>query len=209
MTCGLQSTPVSFVPNPPISYLSMGGGTTGKYLPLPRYFTPPLCGVGMATTISERWTGVKNQFTFLPPFVRRLHRIVGAVWVLSLAVTLAVPAAADQLPGPSIPGLSFIALLITGSYLLIRPWIRGNSTAADRWGRLKNWDVSRSVLIRRVHRVISTILLVFIGIALGMTAVGAGESPLVLMPIVGLLLVLIITGGYMFFRPWVNRIRSS
>lgn len=67
----------------------------------------------MATTISDRWNGLKNQLTILPALLRRFHRIVAAVWVLSVAVTLAVPAAGEQLPGPSTPGLSFIALIIT------------------------------------------------------------------------------------------------
>lgn len=159
----------------------------------------------MATTISERWHGLKNQLTVLPALLRRLHRIVATVWVLSLAVTLAVPAAGEQLPGPSIPAISFIALIITGSYLLIRPWVRGNSTASARWKRLKDRDVTRPILIRRTHRILSTLCLIFIGIALALSTVGLGESPFVIVPIVGLLLVLVITGGYMFFRPWVNR----
>lgn len=162
----------------------------------------------MATTIADGWNGLKNQFTFLPALVRRVHRIVAAVWVLSLAVTLAVPAAAGQLPGPSIPGLSFIALLITGAYLLVRPWVRGSSNVSARWKRLKDWDVTRPVLIRRVHRILSTLCLMFIGIALALSTIGLSESPFVLVPIVGLLLVLVITGGYMFFRPWIDRFRA-
>lgn len=162
----------------------------------------------MATTISDGWNGLKNQLTFLPAFIRRVHRIVAAVWVLSLAVTLAVPAASEQLPGPSIPGLSFIALIITGSYLLIRPWVRGSRPVSARWGRLKDWDVTRAVLIRRVHRILSTLCLIFIGIALALSTVGLSETPFVLVPIVGLLLALVITGGYMFFRPWINRFRG-
>jgi hypothetical protein len=162
----------------------------------------------MATTISDRWDGFKNQLTLLPVLIRRVHRIVAAVWVLSFAVTLAVPAA-GELPGPSIPGLSFITLIITGSYLLIRPWVRGNSTVSDRWKRLKQWDVTRPVIIRRIHRVLATLLLIFIGIALALEAVGVSESPFVIVPIVGLLLVAVITGGYMFFRPWVHRVRAS
>lgn len=114
-----------------------------------------------------------------------------------------------QLPGPSIPGLSFIALIITGSYLLIRPWVRGNSTVSARWKRLKDWDVTRPVLIRRTHRILSTLCLILIGITLALSTVGLSESPFVIVPIVGLLLVLVITGGYMFFRPWADRIRTN
>jgi hypothetical protein len=51
--------------------------------------------------------------------------------------------------------------------------------------------------------------LIFIGIALALAAVGVGESPFVIGPIAGLLLALVITGGYMFFRPWINRVRAS
>jgi hypothetical protein len=163
----------------------------------------------MVSTISGRWNWLTDRFRFLPVFIRRTHRIVAAIWVVSLAFGLAAPNLAEQLPGPSIAGLSFIALVLTGAYLLIRPWVRSDHTVSDRWNRLKEWDVTRPVMIRRIHRILGTLLLIFIGIALALTAVGAGESPFVLVPIVGLLLVALITGGYMFFQPWVRRARAD
>jgi hypothetical protein len=146
---------------------------------------------------------------FLPVFMRRTHRIVAAIWLLSLALGLAAPNVAEKLPGPSVPGLSFIALVLTGAYLLIRPWVRSDRPVSNRWKRLKKWDVSRPVMIRRIHRILGTLLLISIGIGLALTAVGAGDSPLVIGPIVALLLVAVLTGGYMFFRPWVHRVRAS
>jgi hypothetical protein len=73
------------------------------------------------TTILDRWKRFKDRFRILPVIIRRVHRIVGVLWILSFALTVAVDT--SQLPGPSIPGLSFVALVITGGYLLLRPWV--------------------------------------------------------------------------------------
>lgn len=63
-------------------------------------------------------------------------------------------------------------------------------------------------LVLRSHRVIATLWLLFIAIALSLEAVGGPESPFVTIPIVVTLLGLIITGIYMLARPWVLRFRA-
>lgn len=73
----------------------------------------------------------------LPVYLRRGHRILAILWLLSLVRSLATPAASEELPGPSLPALFFITTIITGSYLLVRPWIRGTSTVSERVNRLK------------------------------------------------------------------------
>lgn len=140
--------------------------------------------------------------------MRRTHRIVGALWILSLALTYAVSAAGAELPGPSIPGLSFIALIITGTYLLLRPWVRNDSTVSARWKRLTKWNVTLPVLVRRTHRIFATMCLLFIGIAISLEVVGGTQSSLVILAIVSFLVVLVITGVSMFLSPWVNRFRA-
>lgn len=160
----------------------------------------------MATTKSDRWEGFKNRIRILPGVIRRVHRIVAALWLLSFALSLVV--SLGELPGPSIPGLSFIAVIITGSYLLLRPWVRGASTVSDRLKRLKNWNVTRPVFIRRTHRIVAALCLLFLVLALSIAAAGGPESPVVIIPIVALLGYLSITGVYMLLRPWVNRFRT-
>lgn len=159
----------------------------------------------MLSTIMARVPWLKERNITLPIFIRRTHRIVAALWILSLIVT----AAGAELPGPSIPGLSFIATILTGSYLLLRPWIRGGSTVSDRLRRLKEWDMTRSAAIRRTHRMVAAPLLLFIALALTIEATGGSETPLVIVPIVGMLLFLSVTGGYMLLRPWVARLRAG
>lgn len=160
----------------------------------------------MATTESDRLNGLKNQFTTLPVFMRRIHRILGAVWLLSFALTLVVDT--SELPGPSIPGLSFVALVITGGYLLFRPWVRGSTTVSDRLKALKNWTWTPSVVVRRTHRIAAALFLLFLALGLSILGTGGPESPLLLVPIVVFLVYLAITGLYMFFRPWVSRFRA-
>lgn len=160
----------------------------------------------MASTVSDRWRSLKNRFTILPVFMRRVHRIVGVLWILSFALTLVIDT--SELPGPSIPALSFIALIVTGTYLLLRPWVRGSTTVSERLKGLKNWTRTPSVVIRRTHRIAAALFLLFLAVGLSVTAAGNPESPLVLLPIVVFLIYLAITGTYMFLRPWVNRFRA-
>lgn len=159
----------------------------------------------MVNTISERWKRLKSHLEILPAFIRRVHRIVAVLWLL----TFVVATAGVELPGPSLAGLSFIAVIITGSYLLLRPWVRGESTASDRWKRLKNWDVTRPVFVRRTHRVVATLLLFLIVLALSIQAAGGPEPQLIIVPIAALLLYLAVTGVYMILGPWVNRFRAG
>ncbi len=62
--------------------------------------------------------------------------------------------------------------------------------------------------VRRAHRVIATLWLVFFALTLGTQAVGV-QSLLVTGPLIALLLVLILTGGYLLVRPWLRRYRSG
>lgn len=162
----------------------------------------------MATTISDRWNRLKNEFTVLPVFVRRVHRIVGALWVLSFALTFAVSSTGGELPGPSLPALSIITLVITGSYLLLRPWVRGSTTVSDRLKSLKHWSRTPSVVVRRTHRIASALWLLFLAVGLSINAAGGPESPLVIIPVVVFLVYLTLTGIYMLLRPWVDRFRA-
>lgn len=159
-------------------------------------------------TISGRWNWLKRRFTILPVLIRRLHRIVGPLWLLSLGLTVAVDAAGLELPGPSIPGISFIALVLTGSYLLLRPWVRGPSTVSDRLKGLKRWTRTPSVVIRRTHRIAAALFLLLLAVGLSIEAAGGPESPLVIVPVVVFLIYLAITGTYMFLRPWGRRFRA-
>lgn len=161
----------------------------------------------MATSEADRLDGLKNLFTGLPAFMRRIHRFLGTLWLLSFALTLVVDT--STLPGPSIPGLSFIALIITGVYLLVRPWVRGPTSVSDRLNGLTNWTWTPSVVIRRTHRIAATLFLLFLALGLSIFAAGGPESPLLLVPIVVFLAYLAITGLYMFFRPWVTRFRTG
>ncbi len=163
----------------------------------------------METNMSDRWDRLKSRFAVLPAATRRVHRVLGTVWLLSLALTLAVPSASERIPGPSIPGLSFVALVFTGTYLLLRPWVRGPTTASDRLAGLRHWTWTPSVVVRRTHRIASALFLVLLVVALAITAVSGSEPRLVLVPVVALLLYLAVTGTYMFLGPWVTRLRAG
>lgn len=160
----------------------------------------------MATSIADRWNGLKNRFTNLHGFILRAHRIVGPLWLVSLALGFVVDT--SQIPGPSIPGLLFIALLITGGYLSLRPWVRGSATVSERLNRLKQWTWKPSVVIRRTHRIAGGLFLLSLVVGLATTAAG-GPEQLVLIPLVVILLYLALTGLYLFLSPWVNRVRSG
>lgn len=61
----------------------------------------------------------------LPASVRRAHRMIAAVWLLSVAVALAVSAAGVGVP-PVVnitPAVLLVVLVVSGSYLLVRPWV--------------------------------------------------------------------------------------
>lgn len=161
----------------------------------------------MATTISDRWDWLKGRFTVLPVVVRRVHRIVGLLWILSLAVTFVVDT--SEIPGPSIPGLAFIALILTGIYLLLGPWVRGPASVSDRLKGLKSWPRTPSVIVRRTHRIAATLFLLLLVVALSLEATGGSAPELILAPVVVTLAYLGLTGIYMFLGPWVNRFRAG
>lgn len=161
----------------------------------------------MATTRPDRLEGLKNQFTSLHAFILQTHRVVATLWLVSLALGFLVDT--SQIPGPSIPALLFIALLLTGGYLLLRPWIRGSSTAAERLKGLSNWTRNPSVVLRRTHRIASGLFLLTLAVALGITVATGSDPELVLIPLVIVLFYLALTGLYMFFRPWVNRFTAD
>lgn len=142
----------------------------------------------------------------IPVFIRRTHRIVATLWLVSLALPLLVDT--SEIPGPSIPAILFITLLITGGYLLLRPLIRGPATLSGRLSGLKTWTWRPWVVLRRTHRIAGTLFLLSLAIALVVTAVG-GPEQLALIPLVVFLIYLAITGLVMFFRPWVNRVRTA
>lgn len=159
----------------------------------------------MLSTITARVEWFKERNVTLSFFVRRAHRVLAALWILSFIVTTA----GVELPGPSIAGLSFIATILTGSYLLLRPWFRGDRTISGLLQRLRDWDVPLSAAIRRTHRLVAGPLLLFIAMALTIEAMGGSETQLVIIPIVVMLLFLAVTGGYMLLRPWVARVRAG
>lgn len=160
----------------------------------------------MATSIADRWNGLKNRFTGLHGFILQTHRIVGPLWLVSLAGGFLIDT--SQIPGPSIPGLLFIALLITGGYLSLRPWIRGSRTVSERLSGLTQWTWTPAVVIRRTHRIAGGLFLLSLAVALAVTTAG-GPEQLVLIPLVVVLLYLAITGLYLFFSPWVSRVRAG
>lgn len=141
----------------------------------------------------------------IPVFIRRTHRIVATLWLVSLALPLLVDT--SEIPGPSIPAILFITLLITGGYLLLRPLVRGSATVSGRLNGLKTWTWNPAVVLRRTHRIAGSLFLLSLAVALVITAVGGPEN-LVLIPLVAVLIYLAITGLIMFFRPWVNRVRT-
>lgn len=61
------------------------------------------------------------------------------------------------------------------------------------------------VYVRRGHRIIASLWLVFIITALSLEAVGGPESPFISIPIGVLLILMAITGSYLLLRPWVQR----
>lgn len=64
------------------------------------------------------------------------------------------------------------------------------------------------VYVRKAHRILATLWLVFAVVALAVTATGT-EVPTAVGTTVGiLLLVLAISGLYMLVRPWVQRFRA-
>lgn len=69
-------------------------------------------------------------------------------------------------------------------------------------------NISIPVFIRRAHRVLAAMWLLFVAIGLSLEAVGGPESPLVTIPIVVFLILMVITGSYLLARPWVARIRA-
>ena len=143
----------------------------------------------------------------LPGYIRRGHRIIALLWVLSFILTLVVPAV-SELPGPSLPALLFIATIISGSYLLVRPWIRGSTTASDQLAGLRTGTRRAPVVIRRTHRIAATLLLLFLALVLAMQAAGGPASSLLLIPVVVFLLYLALSGLFMFLRPWVSRFQA-
>lgn len=157
----------------------------------------------MGSTVSDRWDGVENWFRKLHVFIRQTHRVVGALWLLSVPL-YAVSDVGGALPGPSLPLLSLVGLILTGGYLLLRPWVRGAATASDRLKRLKERNVTLPVFVRRTHRIVAALWVVLLAVGLAFEP----ESPLVVVPFVVSLLYISITGGYMLLRPWVNRIRT-
>lgn len=61
----------------------------------------------------------------LPAFVRRSHRIIATIWLVFLALTLAMQAVGVQSLLVTIPlVVTLVVLIVTGSYLLLRPWVR-------------------------------------------------------------------------------------
>lgn len=64
------------------------------------------------------------------------------------------------------------------------------------------------VYVRKAHRIIATLWLLFALLAVGVTVAGV-EVPTVLFTVVGILiLVLAITGTHMLVRPWIQRYRT-
>lgn len=158
--------------------------------------------------VSDRRKRLKRWTISLHAFVRRTHRVAAALWVLSVSLTFVVTAAGGELPGPSVPALSLIALIITGGYLHLRPWVRGTRIISARWIRLDHWNVALPVLVRRAHRVTGVLWVLFLVLGLSIDAAGGTVTSLIIIPVVVLLIALTITGGYMLLRPWVNRFRA-
>lgn len=140
-------------------------------------------------------------------YVRRIHRPLAVLWFLSLVLTLVVDT--SEIPGPSIPAILFIATVLTGSYLLIRPWVRGSKTVSQRLQGVTEWTRPWSAIIRKSHRIAGGLFLLALAIGLAITAATGSESPLILLPIVVVLFYMTVTGLYMFLRPWVTRARTG
>lgn len=143
----------------------------------------------------------------LSVYVRRIHRPLGLLWLLSLALPIVVDT--SEIPGPSIPAILFIATILTGGYLLIRPWVRDSTSMSERLNGLTDWSRPRAAIIRKSHRIAGTLFLISLVVGLGITAAFGSESQAIFIPVVVVLLYLAITGLFMFFRPWVNRARSA
>lgn len=61
----------------------------------------------------------------LPVYVRRAHRIIATLWLLSVALVLVVLATgAEESIVINLPVVLILALAVTGFYLLARPWVQ-------------------------------------------------------------------------------------
>lgn len=146
----------------------------------------------------------------LPAYVRQAHRIIATIWLLLFILALTF----DVVGGPESPLISIplvvslVLLVLSGGYMLLRPWVRGGATVSDRWGRLTQWNVPRQVFIRRSHRAISSVWVLLLGVGLALEAVGGPDPTAVIIAVVVLLILLILSGGYLLIRPWVLRFRA-
>lgn len=62
----------------------------------------------------------------IPVYIRRAHRIFAPLWLLAIALAIAVPAAGGG-EAPMLTTLAVILLIplvLTGSYLLVQPWVQ-------------------------------------------------------------------------------------
>lgn len=61
----------------------------------------------------------------LPTLMRQSHRIIATIWLGFLALTLALEAVGVQSLLVTVPlVVTLFVLIITGGYLLLRPWVR-------------------------------------------------------------------------------------
>lgn len=61
----------------------------------------------------------------LPALMRQSHRIIATIWLVFLGLTLALQAFGVQSLLVTVPlVVTLIVLIMTGSYLLLRPWVR-------------------------------------------------------------------------------------
>lgn len=61
----------------------------------------------------------------LSVYMRQIHRIIAPLWLLAIVLAIAVPALGGG-AGPVLTNLAvvlLIPLVITGSYLLVKPWV--------------------------------------------------------------------------------------
>ncbi len=63
--------------------------------------------------------------------------------------------------------------------------------------------------VRQAHRIVTSFWLLLILVALSLEFVGGIDSSVLTLPIVGLLILMVITGVYMLLRPWVRRFRAA
>lgn len=162
----------------------------------------------MVSTISDRWAWFKGRFTPLPVFVRRTHRVVAVLWIISFIVSGVASAANVELPGPSIPAIAIVAAILSGSYLQVRPWIHGSRTVSERLHHLTEWDMPLPAAIRRIHRIVSALWVLLIFVAISFEVAGSTPPQALIIPVALLLLFVSVTGLYMLLRPWVQRFRG-